>query len=716
MTARLSARAAWILILAVLPCLTAASPARAADTALPTSPFFIQFDTYGLPSSLDILDEGSRREDVSVKETARFLMIDAARKYFDGQMSESMDRALDGIRKGYYVLQQKRLLSRIYFMEGHLDSAIQMAADLAANTDAIHYDNVRHQYLQGVDRYLRAEEETGPPAYAQAAVVHGDEKAPHRFITPVGVKSDDFGRILLSSFGSNEVVVFSKGLEYQMKLPGVSNAFGLDVDPDGGVYVTSFGRDRVHRFKRGGETLKTFGKGGRSPGEFFGPSGIAVSPDRYLYVVDAGNHRIQKFSPDGAFLMSFGVRGDRPGLFLSPRSVRILSVPGTREYSVYVMSQEGRLLQRFDPYGNFMEEIPSAGVRRPRDFDWFGPGGILFATADGELVQLDTKADTSFPLMDQWGRPLSIPGISGLSVDPEAGLIYVTDQVASDLLVFHRAAVGEQTLLTITDVEFDHYPYLGINFRVTNGNGDPITGLSRRNFRVEEDNQRGHIVSIKPQSAAGPLNLVVHLDPSSAAARKEVLIRNQLTEISKLLPSGYRLSIRKGGKTILDSTDNPYLIRKSLDQISRPEQSTFVQDIRASIQSLLPYRGRRNILVLTSRMSDLPAESYAALYLWLANQNVSLFTVHLGDRDLPVLKKLCRHSGGSYRNLTGLSIPDLTFDLASSKTGSYFLVYASPFGQIQPNMPVDLVLRLFYLSGSVADRIVYYAPEIREVK
>lgn len=708
-------------ILAVAALVAASFPAGtglvwAGETLGIAPSFSIGIDTFGLPSSLTILEEGEKKEeDLEVKQTARFLMIAAGRALYEGNLEEAMKRLEDGLKKDYFVMHQKRILSRVHFQAGRLDSALGVAREIAADTDATSYDKSRVEFLAAVERYLKISLDTDVVSYKVAATLKGDEKTRHRFITPVGVEADRFGRILQTSFGTNEVVVFTKGLEYDMKLSGILHPFDVTVDPDGSIYVTSFGSDRVHRYKRDGTSLGSFGQKGSGPGQFFGPEGIAVSPDRYLYVVDGGNHRVQKFTLDGKHLMTFGSRGSRPGEFLSPRSIVIQPVPKSDAYTILILSQDGHLLQRFDPYGNFLGVVPTADLSEPRDMDWSPDHGFLFCTGRGELLFMKEGADTLIRVMDEFGQPLKADGVNGLSLDEEAGLMYLADQTASELRVLRPATLTEQTLINITDLDFQHYPYVGVTFQVTTGSGDPVTGLSRRNFVVEEDNHRVVPSTVRPLTQTGPLNLIVHLDPSSAIDRRSVLVRTFLSSLSRELPSDFHLSIRKGRKILLEPTDNPYSIRKSLVQIDEVVSGSLVKDLYESIAAFKGMRGRRNILLITAREGDLSPEQFAPLILELTNHGISLFVLHLSDQVLPVLKTLCRRSGGSYRMLNETSISDMSFELASSKTGSYFLVYPSPYGVLQPNVSVDLVLRLFYLTDAVSDRIRYFAPQKKDI-
>lgn len=698
-----------------LPALFLFLPSFAfADTFVPSPSLSIGIDTFGLPSSLTILEGEKPKEDLEVKKTSRFLLIEASNAFYNGDMVEALARIEDGLRKGYYTLHFKRLLSRVHFMDGRLDSALAVAREVAEDTDAVVDDGHRHGFLETVDRYLKISLDTQSLAYGVAATVNGDQKSQKRFITPVGVEVDKFGRILQTSFGTDEVIVLSKGLEFEMKLSGISNPFDVTVDPDGAIYVTSFGSDKIHRFKQDGSSLGSFGKKGRGPGEFFGPEGIVISPDRYIYAVDGGNHRVQKFSLDGNFLMTFGGRGIRPGQFLSPRAIAVDRAPGSDDYTLLVMSQEGQLLQRFDRYGNFLGVLPTPGLEAPRDFDWLGDRGLLFCTARGELISQEHGIDTMMRLTDEFGQPLVIADVSGLAVDQEAGLIYAASQTSSELRVLQPGSLAKKTLLNITDVDFAHYPYIGVTVQVTTGRGEPITGLSRRNFAVEEDNHRVVPVSLQPMTQTGPLNLIVHLDPSSSLDRRTILIRSFLSDLTRELPPNFVLSIRKGHREILPPTDNPYFIRKSLDRIGELTPGSLSKDIHESLNALMGSRGRRNLLIVTSRDEDLSADQFAPLFLHLINQGISLFVLHIGDRHLPVLRALSFRTGGDYRRLKETSIAGMAFELAASKTATYFLVYASPYGELQTNIAVDMTLRLFYLSDAVSDRIRYYAPRRKE--
>ncbi|MHC4333068.1 MAG: hypothetical protein ACYSUP_00220 [Planctomycetota bacterium] len=94
----------------------------------------------------------------------------------------------------------------------------------------------------------------------------------------------------------------------------------------------------------------SFGSEGDANGQFKFPQGIDVDPNGNIYVADTGNHRIQKFDPNGDFLTSWGSFGNGNGQFYYP-----FSVTADPKYNlVYITDPFNRRVQIFDRQGNFI--------------------------------------------------------------------------------------------------------------------------------------------------------------------------------------------------------------------------------------------------------------------------------------------------------------------------------------------------------------------------
>lgn len=147
---------------------------------------------------------------------------------------------------------------------------------------------------------------------------------------------------------------------------------GVAVDAERDVvYVVDTNNNRIVAFSREGTFLRAWGRRGSGPGEFEfidpegwgadqGPEGgVDVDPDGNVYVVDNRNRRIQTFTPDGAFRSMWGRRGFAPGELQYPSGIAVSS-----DGRVFVVdnstprNDEGNVarLLVFDVVGTFLEE------------------------------------------------------------------------------------------------------------------------------------------------------------------------------------------------------------------------------------------------------------------------------------------------------------------------------------------------------------------------
>lgn len=111
-------------------------------------------------------------------------------------------------------------------------------------------------------------------------------------------------------------------------------AEGLALAPSGRVYVTEwYEENRVFYYTPAGSLLGSWGSKGTGEGQFDGPHGLDVGPDGRVYVADRYNHRVQYFTPAGSFLGKWGTRGSGNGEFYAPWDVAV-SPDGKRVYVV----------------------------------------------------------------------------------------------------------------------------------------------------------------------------------------------------------------------------------------------------------------------------------------------------------------------------------------------------------------------------------------------
>jgi DNA-binding beta-propeller fold protein YncE len=81
------------------------------------------------------------------------------------------------------------------------------------------------------------------------------------------------------------------------------------IAPNGDLYVSDgYGNARIHHFTSDGKLIESWGEPGSGPGQFHNPHGLEISPDGLLYVSDRENDRVQVFSLDFEFVREFNVQ------------------------------------------------------------------------------------------------------------------------------------------------------------------------------------------------------------------------------------------------------------------------------------------------------------------------------------------------------------------------------------------------------------------------
>ncbi|KPL78218.1 hypothetical protein ADN00_06970 [Ornatilinea apprima] len=220
--------------------------------------------------------------------------------------------------------------------------------------------------------------------------------------------------------------------------------WGLDVAPDGSVYVADTWNHRVQKFTAEGEFVTMWGYFGtaEAPDAFWGPRDVAVDANGYVYITDTGNKRVVVFDQNGKYIAQFGAQGLALGEFDEPvglaidREARRLYLADTwnRRVQVFGEAADGTLstpLKEFDMYGWFGESLDN------KPYLTVGKGGDVFVV-DPEgyrVVQFSPEGE----FKRTWGQySLDVDGFAlaaSVVVDAE-GRVWVSDAVNNRLLRF----------------------------------------------------------------------------------------------------------------------------------------------------------------------------------------------------------------------------------------------------------------------------------------
>ncbi|MEO5884907.1 MAG: sigma-70 family RNA polymerase sigma factor [Candidatus Limnocylindrales bacterium] len=179
---------------------------------------------------------------------------------------------------------------------------------------------------------------------------------------------------------------------------GLTEPGGIDIDPDGRIWVVDTGRDAIAIFAPTGSFLEHWGRPGSQLGRFsfrraLGPVGdLRFARDGSFFVVDNGNYRVQRFDRERQFIGSFGVFGSGDGQFLDPWSVRIDGAD-----RLYVSDAIREDIQVFTFEGTYLRTIGRGGD---------GPGQLRF---QGDAVPVGDEIYVA----DHWNARISVFGTDG---------------------------------------------------------------------------------------------------------------------------------------------------------------------------------------------------------------------------------------------------------------------------------------------------------------
>ena len=140
----------------------------------------------------------------------------------------------------------------------------------------------------------------------------------------------------------------------------------LSAADDGAVFVADELNHCVHRLSDSGRTLRSSGRRGSNPGEFYRPMGILAAGGR-LIVADTWNNRIQILNPDGSVIRAIGRAGKAAGEFQEPWGL----APGPAD-TFFAADRDNSRIQHLDAAGRALGVFGKSGD---------GPGRMIFPTA-----------------------------------------------------------------------------------------------------------------------------------------------------------------------------------------------------------------------------------------------------------------------------------------------------------------------------------------------
>jgi DNA-binding beta-propeller fold protein YncE len=205
---------------------------------------------------------------------------------------------------------------------------------------------------------------------------------------PRGLDVAPNGDVYVADTHNSQILVFSADGKLRRKWghrgtgPGEFIAVtDVALDSKGNAWTCEYGgySDRIQKFDPRGRHLLTVGTFGSGAGQFSRPQGIAVDRKDRVYVADAVNHRIQVLAPDGKVERVWGEVGSAPGQLRYPYSVSF--DPSGR---LYVAEYGNSRVSVFTPDGTFITSFGQPGHRQAEfDHPWgahVSPAGQVYVS------------------------------------------------------------------------------------------------------------------------------------------------------------------------------------------------------------------------------------------------------------------------------------------------------------------------------------------------
>jgi DNA-binding beta-propeller fold protein YncE len=216
------------------------------------------------------------------------------------------------------------------------------------------------------------------------------------------------------------------------------NPRGLDIGPDGLIYVADTHNSRILVYDATGHLRRRWGRYGKAPGEFIWVTDVAVDHAGNVYTCEYGESgdRLQKFDARGHFMLQWGTLGEKRGQFQRPQGIAVDAAG-----NVYVADAANHRIQKLSPRGAVLGAWGGLGteegrLRYPYDVALDALGRVYVVEYGNMRVSV---FDAEGRFLRGWGGPGRVPGRFdhpwGIGVDA-SGAIYVADTRSARIQVF----------------------------------------------------------------------------------------------------------------------------------------------------------------------------------------------------------------------------------------------------------------------------------------
>jgi DNA-binding beta-propeller fold protein YncE len=633
-----------------------------------------------------------------------------------GQYNDSMRSLERALAYTPNNLTYQEWLGMALFRAGYEAQALDMwEYILARRTDPVLSSRVELQrFRQGLGRELAEE-----GRYVVAGVVEGAAGRLSVFRRPSAVFPMPDGGFYLAAYGSNQVSYFdiNGALVYTLSggLEGIANPYDILYSPQtGNLYISEFGAHRIIRCNSRGQINLRFGGRGRGPGQFLGPQYLAEDDKGYLYVCDYGNRRISKFDSQGQFILNFGGPG---GSFAGLREPTGIAVLGE---TIYAADSRLGIIAAFDQSGNYLGSLGEGLLSAPEGLSLWEEGRLL-VTDQNRVYVLNPSQESLSLLAD----------LSGTNVR----ILKASRDINGNLLVpdFNNSRISFLTEVSrlysglavqVLRIDSLSFPENQVDILVEDPQGNPVVGLSERNFLLSEIFEDNRLVDqfrlISRGNLSGALNLALVADRDPGMAPYAEDLRRAAGTLFDSLGGAGRITLITAGDPPVPASP-PDSGRNSFAAAAAGRREDYRGGpldlaLRLAVSEVLGGRGFNGVVYLCHGPPGRDAfKTYTLLdtLRFFKNNGVSFHVIYAGPEGAvsEELEYLARETGGSSLSLyrpEGLN--GFVQSITEKPNGTYTLAFTS---RVEPDfgrrfIPLQVEVQLYNHTGR--ERSGYFAP------
>ncbi len=195
-------------------------------------------------------------------------------------------------------------------------------------------------------------------------------------------------------------------LEWRMPAKENGKPTGINVGPEGNIFVADTHYFRIIKYTPEGQELLRFGSYGEGPGQFIYTTSVAFGPEGTLYVSEYGGHdRIQVFDTEGQYLFEFGSFGEEEGEFNRPQAMQF----NPEKTELYIADALNHRIVVTDPRGHWLRTFGTPGrgpgqLQYPYDLTLLDDGSLLISEFGGDRISHFTGQGQFINALGSTGR------------------------------------------------------------------------------------------------------------------------------------------------------------------------------------------------------------------------------------------------------------------------------------------------------------------------